>query len=1056
MTSTLATAADTAQGGAPLFDAAQALRHCQLLGIDPAQAHLRAIHWKKGAKNLPPTGGSRLAQLELLQGQGFRLYLIAGGAQTDADVQSIGVLFIEWDGLTLSEQLQRLQDLQDLGLPFPTLVLSTWDEGSLHVWWRLAEPLTGEDGKARWRDVIARLITVCGSDPTCKNPSRLMRLAGSAYIQKAGKPGEGEVLGQALIHRADPYAIHPIEAFEQWLDERFAADPQLAIDITAVAPKAGDADGDQDEDDGDHAPSRRPAGSPSPSSGTSGHGGRRGDLPPRSMEEIETALAVIPQRVSKSQGAYAYPYHRLVLCGLRDACERLHPGQGERMAIDLMERHSPSGACSWDIEQVLTTSHWLGERCFWGRAMSRGWDARLEGTKKKEARAATGNGTNIPLPAPSATVSPSGDTHDGGTVPSGGDTVEALEAEVQNLALLFKDRPDQFHAAADVLLARAAALIHASDTPDTLAERFKLAFEKGKLGRATFKNAIKALLKTLKAADRAAAAQQAQLHAQDARNGAPFAILGWDQARKGIHYQVAATGQLGHISSPSGSGSSGLLSIAPLDFWEAGFPHERGGVDWIAAASWFIEQSNTRNVFRLENIRGRGAWIDDGRTVWHNGDHLLVDGAHVPLADMTSTATYILKQPLPFDPTGPQLTDEQGAAIIKAVASMGWQEPCAAHLLVGWSVLAPVGGALQHRPGLAVTAQWGKGKTTAIKRGVLPLLGGLTPLLSHITEAAIRQRAKGDALPVVIDESEQGDANGRMREGHLKLLRASYDGHEGGRGTTHGDNLEQLIRYSVALVGINATIPEGADRSRTALLTRRHLPREEWQAAEVKLDAAVTPAIGQALIRRTVQNLRTLQANIRTFARLIEAMGDTARSGDAFGALLAGCYSLTSTAEVSPEDAITWLNSIGWAGVEVQNDQTPDEIDEGRQCLDMLLSHSVRWSSTSHPSGEITLRELITAVRFSDGLINSAEAIKVLGRFGLKVEVGCERWDGLIVSNTAPSLQKIYGGTRWAKGGHVLHFRQLPGADGTKQPARFAGGGVSRGVEIPWDVVFPA
>ena len=121
-----------------------------------------------------------------------------------------------------------------------------------------------------------------------------------------------------------------------------------------------------------------------------GPGGRRGDLPPRSLDEIQQALNAIPRRVSKTKGPYAYPYHQQVLAGLRSACERLHPGQGHAMAIDLMEQHSPSAACSWDVEQVLSSSLNLDEGVFWGAAKAEGWDPRLDGTKRKEARQANG------------------------------------------------------------------------------------------------------------------------------------------------------------------------------------------------------------------------------------------------------------------------------------------------------------------------------------------------------------------------------------------------------------------------------------------------------------------------------------------------------------------------------------------------------------------------------------------------------------------------------------------------------------------------------------------
>jgi hypothetical protein len=106
--------------------------------------------------------------------------------------------FAEWDGLAVPEVLGLLQELGASGLPDPTLVLVSWEHGSVHVWWRFDTPAPVE----RWRALMRRLVLCLGSDRTCINPSRAIRLAGSLYIQKAGKPRDGEVLGVATILQA--------------------------------------------------------------------------------------------------------------------------------------------------------------------------------------------------------------------------------------------------------------------------------------------------------------------------------------------------------------------------------------------------------------------------------------------------------------------------------------------------------------------------------------------------------------------------------------------------------------------------------------------------------------------------------------------------------------------------------------------------------------------------------------------------------------------------------------------------------------------------------------
>ncbi len=94
--------------------------------------------------------------------------------------------------------------------------------------------------------------------------------------------------------------------------------------------------------------------------------------------------------------------------------------------------------------------------------------------------------------------------------------------------------------------------------------------------------------------------------------------------------------------------------------------------------------------------------------------------------------------------------------------------------LLGWTVLANVGGALDKRPVLQITCGFGQGKTYTLTVVIWPLLAGLAISHSNSTEAAIRQTLNTDTLPVLIDESEGEDH--QRREGHLKLARLSFDG----------------------------------------------------------------------------------------------------------------------------------------------------------------------------------------------------------------------------------------------------------------------------------------
>lgn len=529
-----------------------------------------------------------------------------------------------------------------------------------------------------------------------------------------------------------------------------------------------------------------------------------------------------------------------------------------------------------------------------------------------------------------------------------------------------------------------------------------------------------------------------------------YKVLGWCPDRKIIWYQHRQTGQIACIT-PSAQATP-LLKLAPLEVWKRNFSSDKspGGVDWTKAASKVIESANREGVFSLDRLRGRGVWMDGGKVIWHLGDRLEVDGQPVDLIDFNGTYYYQRLPRLGIDPSTAPLSDAQGQEILDAVKAMGWCSSLDHLHLLGWIVLALVGGALKQRPVLQITCGFGKGKTYTLTVVIWPLLAGLAISQSNSTEAAIRQTLNTDTLPVLIDESEGEDH--QRREGHLKLARLSFDGVATSRGTTHGKALTYAVRSSIALVGINATVTNPADRSRVVVVGRQPLPPQQWGPVDQKLQELLTVETGAQLLRRTVTNLPTLLANVATFRRVVEAQlpaGAAARAGDTYGALLAGALLLTSTKVVNEAEALNWLDAVKWGAAEALGvDAAPEQsaAAEGEQCLAKLLSHEEPWRTDSpeYGTGKISIRELLELARKPSGDEQHEQARNALGRRGIKATD-----HALVIANSAELLTPIYGNTKWRDGGHRMRLRDLPGAD--------AGGSVhfrvvrnQRATTIPW------
>jgi hypothetical protein len=304
-----------ARGSGLVLDAAQAHWHLDLLGRDERDTNIRAIP-HKGMKGSAINGifGRDLERAQQWQAEGRGLYLQPNPGGTKAHEVSTGIaLFFEHDD-------RSKQDQKDawiwLGLPQPSFQLDTGGK-SIHQYYVLSTPI----GVDQWIALMDRLIAHAGSDPNCKGPNRMMRMAGGWYFNSHGKAVAQSQIIHATDHRYDA------ELFEELL-------PSLPRRLPC------------------HRPPRN-----------------HGSLTKRSLQDITDALSCIPRRES---GSNSYGDFRNLLWGLIAACSEA--GYSAEWAIELMEDHSPSSQCGWDVRQVAASGgDQITAGTFWWQARQYGW-----------------------------------------------------------------------------------------------------------------------------------------------------------------------------------------------------------------------------------------------------------------------------------------------------------------------------------------------------------------------------------------------------------------------------------------------------------------------------------------------------------------------------------------------------------------------------------------------------------------------------------------------------------------------------------------------------------
>lgn len=526
-----------------------------------------------------------------------------------------------------------------------------------------------------------------------------------------------------------------------------------------------------------------------------------------------------------------------------------------------------------------------------------------------------------------------------------------------------------------------------------------------------------------------------------ADNTAPFRCLGHD---RGVYFYLPrASGQVIDLTA-SAHTKLNFLNLATLDWWKAAYP-KGTGVDWDQAADSLMSLCIEQGVYDPDRVRGRGAWYDAERVIFHLGDRLIVDGIEHSIDQPPKTYYFYENAKHLMGPTSDPLPDDIAIKLRNLACRFRWEIPAHAFFLLGWTVLAPVCGALDWRPHIWITGGAGTGKTTILKHFLRPLLGGIYQAATGgTTEAGLRGTLKSDAIPVVFDEFEQNEQRDKqIVQNVLSLARiASSEGGKIYKGTTSGGANAFEIRSMFCVSSINVALIQKADVDRFCVLALNKDPlvKDEWTSFERDILTTITPECGRQLISRTLRNIPTIRKNARTFAAAL-AMQFGQRYGDQHGTLLAGAWSLTANGGdvLELDAALQVIKSMGWEAQHLD----PADADENK-CLNHILQSMVVVDSR-----RVTLQELIGMAKrgaptCTFGRDGSEDPANVIGRYGLKV-LG----EQLAVAHNNTNLQALLKDTPWSGTAYRQALRRVDGATVTLSPIRILNSGTTRCTLIP-------
>ncbi|WID42093.1 DUF6371 domain-containing protein [Pseudomonas phage ZRG1] len=525
-----------------------------------------------------------------------------------------------------------------------------------------------------------------------------------------------------------------------------------------------------------------------------------------------------------------------------------------------------------------------------------------------------------------------------------------------------------------------------------------------------------------------------------------------------FYYWSAGLGQIVEMA-PGKHTKSGLMALAGADIWRAFFPKPKSTeFDTDAAADWMMESCRLLGVYDPRKVRGRGAWIDDERSILHLGDRLIVDGRPTDLPKLRSVYAYQANYRL-RGPADTPITRAEIRQLEDLANRIRWDVPASAYLLLGWVTLAPICGALKQRPSIWITGASGSGKTTVLQKFLIPLLGDLLHYFqgAGTTEPGIRQELAGDAIPVVVDEFEQNDKRHQERvQAILELARGSYsdDGAKTAKGSSGGTANLYTVRSMFAFSSINVGIKEKADTNRIAVLSVRNPEEPETDADRERLAADwenfaaaldfITPELGRRILARTVSRLPMIRENVRVFVRAAAGILDSQRLADTYGVMMGGAWSLLHDAAATPQSAKAMLKALDWS---VYTESAAE--NEAESVLSAMLQHVVLCDGAD-TRASLSLGELVKISATGHGFagIYREDADAMLARYGLRVRAG-----RLFVANNSRLLARALTDTPYSIN-WKNYLRRIKGAR-SEGAIQFSTALTQRATSVPLDPIVP-
>lgn len=299
-------------------------------------------------------------------------------------------------------------------------------------------------------------------------------------------------------------------------------------------------------------------------------------------------------------------------------------------------------------------------------------------------------------------------------------------------------------------------------------------------------------------------------------------IIPYGHEGKNFYYYSTHTLKLEHFSA-SEHNKHQLLSMAKGAYWSQKFPQAvtETGLDYTKVAEELFELQRNKGHFNPSDVRGTGAWIDQGRPVYNLGKFILDAGKQIPIQNFHANSKFLYEASSVqnFDPDQ-QAEPHEITRLIECFKLLPYKEKEDYIYLVGWIVCAHACGSLDWRPHIWLTGPKASGKSTVLS--MTSALLNSVPIDRGTTEAGVRQKLKINSRAVIYDEAEPNNKKDRARmDGLMELIRQSSSRTDNGhivKGSSGGQAQVFKINSCFLLASIQTSLEISADQSRFTVI----------------------------------------------------------------------------------------------------------------------------------------------------------------------------------------------------------------------------------------------